>query len=379
MSLMTDLLDKLEQHPEVFDNKNGQYFNVFRDLRAYPDVWAIICNSNRGPGKTYSALRGCLLSGVRFGYIRRTIDEVELMCSGDKIAQKLGGDAEFDVNPYKQINEDYGVDVQAHLVNRKIGGFWKHVNGEAQGAPIGYILPLNAVKDVRALGLADVDVLIFDEFIPNVYDRVNRREGEQLMDLYETIARDREKRGRPPVLLLCFGNDTSLNNPLFDLFEIESIEAEMQLKDEEYRLLDERSILLHRIPWRIAAPEDKKSIVERAMQHTAWGQMTFKGGFAYNDLSNIGTRSLRGMKCVCSFRYKNSEHFVYRNRGEWYISLSKHESGRRYNLNLENDQKRFLIDYRNDIRDACIEGNALFQEYLAYDLIINYKRFFKNL
>ena len=47
-----------------------------------------------------------------------------------------------------------------------------------------------------------------------------------------------------------------------------------------------------------------------------------------------------------------------------------------YDLNKENDQKRFWLENGIDLRCECINGNMLFDTYTMYDIIVNYKKFF---
>ena len=50
---------------------------------------------------------------------------------------------------------------------------------------------------------------------------------------------------------------------------------------------------------------------------------------------------------------------------------------RMYNLKIENDQKAFFIDWVIDLQEASIDGRLLFEQYSMYDLIMNFKSFFK--
>jgi hypothetical protein len=47
-----------------------------------------------------------------------------------------------------------------------------------------------------------------------------------------------------------------------------------------------------------------------------------------------------------------------------------------YNLNLENDQKKFYLEHDIDLWNACVEGRMKFEKYSMYDLIMNYKKFY---
>ena len=59
------------------------------------------------------------------------------------------------------------------------------------------------------------------------------------------------------------------------------------------------------------------------------------------------------------------------------MTLAPARVNRTYNLKIENDQKAFFIDWVLDLQDASIENRLLFEQYTMYDLIMNYKQFFK--
>ena len=48
----------------------------------------------------------------------------------------------------------------------------------------------------------------------------------------------------------------------------------------------------------------------------------------------------------------------------------------KFNLNRENEQKRFYDEYLIDLHDACINERFKFEKYSMYDLITNYKKYF---
>jgi len=47
-----------------------------------------------------------------------------------------------------------------------------------------------------------------------------------------------------------------------------------------------------------------------------------------------------------------------------------------WDLNKENHQKLFWVEYGQELRVDCIEDNFKFEKYTMYDLIMNYKKFF---
>lgn len=357
--------------------ESDYYYHLEADITAYPNADIFIIIGGRNTGKTYSALTDCHLNHRKFVFIKRTIEDVDLLCSGLNINKKA---SEYipDLSPFAPINRDFGCNIRAVKIRNGLGAFYQcDEENEPEGAPIGFLIAMTAVTKFKGFDMSEADWLIFDEFIPQPWERVNRKEGEQLLDLYKTVARDREHRGREPLKLICLANATSITNPVMNIFEIVNDVARMNVSGEEYHYIRERGILIHMIK---DNPDFKlkemESTMFKAMGDTAWGSMAFENQFGYNDFSAIGRMSVRKMKPVCAVSYKHDDYYIYVKEGQYYMTTTRHNSDRIYNLNLENDQKLFWLDYGIELRNECIAGKMIFESYTMYDLIVNYKKIF---
>lgn len=355
------------------------YYNVAVDVRTHPKFWAFLIVGGRNTGKTYSALKDCYENHRTFVFLKRTMDDVDILCSGSGRVGTKANQYRMDLSPFKAINRDIGSNVKAFSIQTGIGAFYNcNEEGEATGSPIGYLMALNAVSKYKGFDLSDCDWIIFDEFIPNLWDRTNRKEGEQLMDFYKTVSRDREHRGKDPLKLVCLANATSISNPTFNMLEVTDTVALMEATDTETQLLTERGIFIRILKSNPEFEEkEKSSQLYQAMGETSWGQMAFNNSFAYNDFSAIGKTSLKGYSPVCSISYKREIFYIYRRDGDYYMTRSRHNADETYNLNRENDQKLFYNERCIDLRLASIEGHMIFETYTMYDIIMNYKKFFR--
>lgn len=358
--------------------KNNYYYDIKDDLRRAPDAWAYFAWSGRNTGKTYSALKYMLETGSRFIFLKRTIEDVKLILSGSgKIGSKVSMYG-ADLSPFKAINRDTETNVRAFGIYKGyLGGFW-HCNekSEAEGDPIGYILALNAISKVKGFDLSECDYIIFDEFIPSPWERVDRQEGKQLLDLYMTVARDREHRGRPPLKLIGLANPTDINCPVFQELEIADHAAEMEKRGLEF--LEIRGILLHAIKMSADFQQHEESMKAlRAMTGTAWHDMTTGEGFAYNDTTMIKTISLKGFRCIAGVKYRRFEWYIYQRGAAYYVSKSRNNpADGMYDLNTDQDARRFYLEKQLELKAEYIEGNVIFQTFTMYDVLINYKKFF---
>lgn len=367
------------------------YYSIRDDIDRYPDAWCYLIIGGRFRGKTYSSLLDCLNNNRDFIFVKRTMDDVDAMTSmTGKVTSRVRDLGTDDLNPFSAINRDHGTNIQTYGIRTGIAGFWDSVSDEEgnlvpKGSPVGMAFALNGVTKYKGMELASPKKeqwIIFDEFIPNIYDRVNRKEGIQLLDFYQTVSRDRPLRGLDEIKLICLANATSIANPVFDELEVIDSVAEMQkqmLQEGEAELyIEDRGILIHQLA---DDPDAMKTIsrtgIYRAMKNTAWGRMSYGNEFAYNDFSNVSQKALKGYRCLFGYKYKEKTVYIYYNNGIYYFTNSRGKCDRVYNLNRENEQKALYYDWFIDIRDACINDSVRFKSYTMYDLLINYKKIFR--
>lgn len=347
---------------------SDDYYNFSDDLLNNPDVWCFVIWSARGVGKTYGALWYAYCEHIPMVYMKRTKGDVNLICNENRIG--------FDASPYVPINRDKGTNIKARRIQDGIGGFYE-VDPDLEdenpsGLPLAYTLALSAAKSYKGFDFSRCEWILFDEFIPQIGEIVRHGEGEMLLDLYMTIRRDREQRGRDPLKLVLFANSEDISTPITNTLEIVDIMAEMNLTGEEYR--KERGILLHHV--RGKAKENEQSGIYAAMQGTAWARKAFGGEFANNDFSCVQNMSIRGMIPIVSITYKSKRYFVYlRERdGVYYMTDSPAKAPADYNIDRETEARRFWLEWGIDLFNACIDGRMMFKKYSMYDLIINYKK-----
>lgn len=153
-----------------------------------PAVWMV---SMRGPGKTYGALDYLTEHATpksKFIHMRITTTELDLMESE---------------NPYEEINDNTGRNIELKRV-KKLTFVYR---GDDK---IGIHLPLHSLKNVRGFNFMSYDYLFLDEFIPERYNKRNAGDGGILLRAIETINRNRELIGRPPIKIVACSN---LNQP----------------------------------------------------------------------------------------------------------------------------------------------------------------------
>lgn len=355
------------------EDYNDGYYHVSKDVIEYPDAIILIIWSKRGPGKTYSSLR-YPYHRFRTLYMKRTNEDVKTIC-------EYAGDIDMDPSPWKPLNRDFGINVKPRLIKKGIGAFYDaDETGNPVGAVVNYIASLNALKTIKGMDFSDVDWIIFDEFIPLAGEVVKRAEGTMLLDLYETVNRDRIKRGRDPLKLILFANAEEISTHITNALEVVDIMADMQAKQIHKYYNKERGILFHHISnEECPRTEAEEAGMFKAMKGTAWARKAYEGEFSSNDFSNICDMSIKGMRCMYHIHYRcMNDAYIYfsQKKGIYYMSRIKGQAMFDFNLDKENDQKKFYIRHVLDLREACINDRMKFERYSYYDLIINYTKFY---
>lgn len=359
------------------------YYNVFDDVDAYPDAWCIAAVGGRNTGKTYGFLNGCLDRKLPFIYTKRTNRDIDLLCAGSGQIGSKKSSYGMDVSPFVSINRDRGTNIKPFKLYEGFGGFWQcseNENGDIvpEDAPVGTLISLSSVSKFAGFDMSSAEFLNVDEFIPRSWEKVSRSEGDMMMELYKTVSRDRIHRGRKPLKLILLANAVNVACPITNTLEITDDIAEMDVNNIEYKYIEERGILIHKLHNNEDFEEiEKNDPVYKAMGQTAWGQMAFNNTFAYNDFTSLGKMQMKGFKPVCSFTYKFKDYFVYMRDGKYIMCFSRFNTNKpHYDLARETEQKRFYYDFAIDLRNESINDNMIFETYTMYDLITNYHKIF---
>ena len=359
---------------------DNYYYDIKKDIMSYPDAWCYIIFGGRNTGKTYSSLKLSVEEKHIFVYAKRTIEDVKLICAGANDKSKV---SKYNINlsPFKSLNRDLGWNIKPVIIYPGLGGFFEcDIDGEPYGEPIGYIVAMSAITKFKGFDMSECDYLIFDEFVPKMFDRTIRFEGDQILELYKTISRDREHRGLPPLKLICLANSDNCVSPTTQVLEITDNIVQLSLKKEAKMYIEDRGIFIHRI---IDNPEfmekEKQSAIYKAMANTQWGHMALDNDFSYNDFSNINKIKLKNYAPLCKFIYKTKDYYIYyKDSGEYFVTDQKSNNKiKQYDLIKDNDQRSFFEHIVIDLMQACKDGRVVFKYYSIYDVFLNYKKYFK--
>jgi len=278
--------------------KKQLYFNIANRSKMPFQVFI----GGRGTGKTYSAMQLLSQSTGKFIYMRRTGKEIDA-CGTD-----FG-------NPFKAVNPTLSNPI-IPLTGKKMGDsatgtpfFYKETEGEMKC--VGYGIALSTFAGMRSIDLSDVEITVFDEFIPEAHVKKMRGEGPAVLNFYETVNRNREIQGRSPMRLILMANALSLANPILEEFGIVNELQNMIQSGELRRTIPERGIYIERVG-RVQITDLKRDTALYKMANKDFTDDALSADFLTADLSTIEKNvNLREYKP--SFRFGNLVCF---NRGD---------------------------------------------------------------
>lgn len=284
---------------KIYDGSG--YVNIEGILRqGYPFNFLV---GGRGTGKTYTSLKTAREQGWKFILMRRTQAQADLISK-----------PEFSV--FKPLNTDLGWDVQPERVSKYNSAF---VENDVQ---IGYTVALSTLSNMRGFDASDVQIIIYDEFIPEKHERPIKNEADALWNAYETINRNRELKGVAPVQLLCLANANDITNPVFESLNLIRIADRMQKKGSEIWTDDKRGIqliMLHRSP---ISRKKGQTVLYNLTEGSGFSGMSLDNSFNV-DRQHVKPRPLSEYIPVCIV----GELCIYRHKSEARLYCTTHQAG----------------------------------------------------
>ena len=284
---------------------------IYYPESGYVNIGGILCEGypfnficgGRGTGKTYDALRTARNQGKKFILLRRTQAQADLISK-----------PEFSV--FKPLNEDLGWDVQPERVSKYNSAF---LENEEQ---IGYTAALSTLSNMRGFSAADIELIIYDEFIPEKHERPIKHEADALWNAYETINRNRELKGCAPVQLLCLANANDITNPVFESLNLIRIADRMQKKGTERWTDDKRGIQLIMLQRSPISRKKSQTVLYNLTEGSGYSSMAIGNSFNV-DRQHIRPRPLSEYVPVCLL----GELCIYRHKSEPRLYCTTHQAG----------------------------------------------------
>lgn len=347
-------------------SKEG-YYQIGHDIEAHPEAVAYFVVGGRGTGKTYGTLSYMLYHGEPIVYVKRTKDDVDLVCSS-------GSDGLIQFNPFEQINRDTGRLIIADPIKKGFGAFYDKTDPDDPRF-IGYITALSAVANVKGFEMQRATWQIFDEFIPMRGQRVSKSEGVNVLDLYETVNRSRDVRGADPLRMIFLANSTSLNNQVFDVFDLIDIVHDMKAAGKSAVYLPDRYIFIRSLDDNEAFRDarSRSKIFAAAGKDSSWTRSALQNDFAFDDTSMIRKENLSGWRAYCRVQFNDGRMmYIYRRGSKYYLCSAPHSAGKLYDCDTDGGKQAFK-EIVLDLKWANADNDLISEKFSFYAYVRDFK------
>lgn len=340
------------------------YLDIHKLLQKEKATYIFIVGA-RGIGKTFGALKEAIDSKRKFIFMRRTQTQVDMIKSDE-------------LNPFNALRSVLGKNYKFMMknINKNITGVYravfdyeKQIDVIEDGEPLGYIMALSTVSNIRGFDASDVDLLLYDEFIGEKHEKPISSEGTAFLNAIETISRNRELSGSKPLKVICMSNSSDLANPIFLELKLITICEKMLAKHKDYIYLPERDVsiyILHDSP--ISKKKKKTSLYKLAGEDSDFSKMSLENEFNKEYFGQVKSMILKEFRPVV----KVGEIVIYKHKGKrlWYVTA--HASGKAIEYDSSQiELKRFANDYYY-LKLAYLNRHIYFESYVQQVLFEKY-------
>lgn len=314
----------------------------------------------RGTGKTYGALKEVLDYNIKFMYTRRTQTQADMI-----------NKPEF--SPFKKLNSDLNLHVLSFPLTKSNSGFYHcELNAKGKpvpsGNPIGYTSALSTISNMRGFDASDVELWIYDEFIPEPQEKPIKHECEAFLNAYETMNRNRELEGKPPIKVLALSNSNDIGNPLFIGLNLVSVCEQMKRKGQQVYTNKHRSLAIIDLLDSQISKKKANTVLYRFAGKTQFANMALKNEFAGLEDSCIKGQIVDEYKPLVNV----GEIAIYKHKSEKRYYVTEHKSGSATQFNTdETDLARYRRCY-SYLWVAYMENRILFKNKLCQLLFEQY-------
>ena len=245
----------------------------------------------RGIGKTYSTFSYCFtIYPGKILYLRNTEVQIEESC-GRSFDTSFG-------NPFKKWSRKEGR--QIYLQREK-----KHAVILEGDTILGFGGSLSTFENLRGVDLSDIDVIIFDEFIEDralSYDQY-----KAFSAAYETVNRNRELEGEPPVKVFLLSNAQRLSNPILRGLGLISVIEGMQRNNQRSYTSDKVHVEL---PQSEVSELKKNTALYSVNKDSRYYKEAIENKFANDSFTGVNKKNLTEYIPL----YSIDDIFVYRHK-----------------------------------------------------------------
>lgn len=324
----------------------------------------IVIIGKRQIGKTYGVLKLMLDSDKRFILLRGMRTELEMLERNvNSPFEKIKG---YEGKILFEKNSDYTAEIIRQDIKEDEDG-----ESHIENTMIGMGAALSSVGRIRGFNGDLFSDVVFDEAIPESHLLKVRHGGDAFLNMYTTVAGNRELEGRPPLRVWLLANSNNLDSEILDALEITDIVERMSLKGEESRIIKERGIMILLPDSRAITEKRKKLALHRAIGgESKFAKMAYGNEFAYNDYTDVGTKPLAEYKPIILITGIGTV-YLHKSDKTLYITGGNDKNARHKYNESEYSKNKFIRDFP-EIKAAFMRGRITFTNMTVKNAFLHY-------
>lgn len=292
--------------------ENSGYLNIPTIMNLpVPFIFVI---GGRGIGKTYGTLKTLYeKSMVPYIYLRRTDTEKSIIASSQ------------DFNPLRKVLGDVKQQFVNKSLNKYVDAYYYATDDSVDENPFCYCIGLSVFANMRGFDGNAINYLVYDEFIKESHGRPIKNEGLAFLNCYETINRNRELEGRPPLKAILLSNSENITNPIFSELGLDLIAQKMK-KERKECYIDTKSgyAIIYPLKSPISNRKKETALYHLSQKSIRFSKMALENDYVEMNEDCIKSQNLKEYVLQCTIGnvinvYKHKSSNIY------YISL--HKSG----------------------------------------------------
>lgn len=330
-------------------NHNG-YANM-RDIILKSETPFLLVIGGRGTGKTYTSILTLLQEQIKFIYLRRTSAQMELV-------------SKTEFSPIVKIGADLGMPLVTAALGKYASGVYRITDeGKPAGEALAVNMALSTIANARSYDASAVKVILYDEAIPEQHERQISHECDAVLNMYESVNRNRELAGEDPVKLVVLANANNLEAPVLQALSCVKILDTMKKKGQTQRVDQKLGLSIYLLNHSPISAEKRQTALYKLThgQSGDFNDMALENSFSKDNYTEIGNRPLHeyvpfaAIGRICLYRHKTSY--------DWYVSETISGKPKLFE-NTTTDRRRFQLYCARSWQDY-IDKRMIFENVAA--------------
>lgn len=345
---------------KLYDSKGWLDFRHIDEVADRNNISFVVIIGKRQIGKTYGMLKFMLDTNKRFILLRGMRTELEMLERNvNSPFEKIKG---YEGQIFFQRDSDYTASI--YRISPEDPDDKVYIAMGAALSNIGRIRGFN--------GDMFTDV-VYDEFIPESSLLKVRHGGDAFLNMYTTVAGNRELEGRKPLRVWLLANSNNLDSDILAALELTREVEKMSIKGSEFRMIPKRGIMLIMPDSQQIIDQRKNSALYRAINpDSSFAKMAYGNEFAFNDFTDVITLPLSEYKPIMAI--DGMIVHLHKNNKTLYITEAYGRyPGRLKRVYDDSDYSRRKLqrDYP-ELKASFLRGKTFFQhmkvknDYLRY-------------